>query len=807
MPQAPYTVASLRAPIARRFVIEWLAVSCFGLVVILLAVFAGLTASADRVVFDEMLRFNAHPVSQDIVIVAIDDTSVARLGRWPWQRQVHAQLLEKIAAGRPSAVVYDVLFTEPADGDDALARAMTLSPTFLPILLPKDIDGHAAAIVPVEPLVRSAAGLGHINLEVDSDGVLRSVALFENDRASRWPQLSIPVLRDIRDGKIALADRQRPSSGFYARASSTSNREGRFLVPFSPLSDAYRKISFADLLDGRVPVDELKGKIVLIGVTASGLAAPFSTPVSGELGPLPGIDIHANVLDALLNGREIAPAPRSLVLALSCLPLVLLFCGLLMLSPLRLLVLTAVLCAGVSLSSFALLATVRLWVSPMPAIASILIVFAIWNWRRLEMTMTYLRDGLQGLVDEPYVLPERPPRAREFRGDVLQQHMALMAQASQRVQDMRRFVSSSLESVPGPILVSDARGVIVIANHAAKQHFERLGAGAPVGQSMRDALGNLQFVKSVEFDTDTNAWIRADWPAVLDPRRLEFADLMESGIEVRDSDARDHLLRFARFTNAQGEPTGWIASLVDVTALHVAQQHREDAMHLLSHEMRLPQASILALIQIERARPIDSPRMREFLSHVERYAQRTLTLADDFVQLSRAEWQAYSLEAVSLTEILLDACDEVWPQAQAKKIRLDTHYDGGDGYWINADRALLTRALVNVLNNAVKYSPSGTAITCTIGDETVQSGRTPGFVQCTVCDQGYGIPADQQRFLFERFRRFHEAERPEIRGAGLGMAFVRAVVIRHTGEIYVSSTPGEGTAITILLPSLDEVAG
>jgi CHASE2 domain-containing sensor protein/signal transduction histidine kinase len=807
MRKAAFSFAWLRPPLARRFVAEWLGVSCLGLVVVLLAVFAGLTASADHVVFDALLRFKSHPVSQDIVIVAIDDKSVSRLGRWPWRRQLHAQLLEKIATARPAAVIYDVLFTEPAEGDSDLARAVSLSPTFLPILLPKEIDGHAAAIVPVEPLANSAAGLGHINLEVDSDGVLRSVAMFEDDRVSRWPQLALPVVRGIRDSKIVLADKQHPSSNFYERPRSTSNHDGRFLVPFSPLSDSYRTISFADVLDGVVPVNELNGKIVLIGVTASGLAAPFSTPVSGELGPLPGIDIHANVLDALLSGREIGPASRSLVFVLSCSPLLLLFGGLLVLSPLRLLVHTTILCASVALSSFALLSALRLWVSPMPAITGILIVFAIWNWRRLEMTMTYLRDGLQGLVDEPYVLPERPPHPREFRGDVLQQHMALMAQASRRVQDMRRFVSSSLESVPGPILVSDSRGLIVIANHAAKQHFQRLGASSPVGQLMRDALGNLQFVKTIEFDADTNAWIRTDWPAVLDPKRLEFSDLMESGIEVRDSDARDHLLRYARFTNAQNETTGWIASLVDVTALHVAQQHREDAMHLLSHEMRLPQASILALIQIERARPIDSPRMRELLSHVERYAHRTLTLADDFVQLSRAEWQSYSLEPVSLTEILLDACDEVWPQAQAKKMRLDTQYDSGDGYWVNADRALLTRALVNVLSNAVKYSPGGTTITCAIDDELVQSGRTPGFVQCTVRDQGYGIPEEQQPFLFERFRRFHEAERPEIRGAGLGMAFVRAVVVRHAGEIYVSSTPGKGTAITILLPSLDEVAG
>ena len=90
------------------------------------------------------------------------------------------------------------------------------------------------------------------------------------------------------------------------------------------------------------------------------------------------------------------------------------------------------------------------------------------------MTMAYLREELQRLADEPHLLPETPQRRREFGGDVLEQHMALMAQAAQRVQDMKRFVWDSLDSMPEPILVSDVQGIVLIANHAAKAHFARL---------------------------------------------------------------------------------------------------------------------------------------------------------------------------------------------------------------------------------------------------------------------------------------------------------------------------------------------
>jgi CHASE2 domain-containing sensor protein/signal transduction histidine kinase len=799
-------------PVRRRFLYEWLGVSCLGVAVNMLGALCGLTASIDQLVYDRLLRFTAQPPLPDIVIVEIDNDSIEKLGRWPWPRSVHAQLLERIAQAKPAAVVYDVLFTEPSDDDAQLARAVAASPTYLPVLLEqKDSDGKRSVIRPVEPLARAAAGLGHINFEVDSDGVVRSVALFEGDAQSRWRQLTGPLVCAIGHGNIRLAS---PAGALAGRSPGAGARalahddEGRFLIPFSPRAEPYRKISFAALLEGDVAGEQLRGKIVLVGVTASGLYDRFSTPVSGELGPLPGVYIHATVLDTLLTGRQIDPASGPLVLAISLAPLLALLAGLLMLSPLRSLLLTTLLCFAMALCSAATLSGLRLWISPIPAIAGLIVVYPIWNWRRLEMTMAYLRKELRRLADEPYLLPETPQRQGEFGGDVLEQHMALMAHAAQRVQDMKRFVWDSLDSVPAPILVSDVHGVVVIANHAAKQHVERLNAAGPVGRSMREVLGDLAFVKTIDAGEDADARCRAQWPAPLDPTRREFAALMEQGVEVRDRNARDHLLRYAQCANAHGEATGWIAGLVDVTALHAAERQREDALRLLSHDMRSPQASIIALIEIERSRALESERMQDLLSRIERYAQRSLTLADDFVQLARAESQEYALEPANLLELVIDASDEVWPQAQAKQIRLDAQYDEASlsHHWVNADRSLMTRALVNVLNNAVKYSPNGTQITCTVEQDEASAGQTPAHVQCTVRDQGYGIPAEQQAHLFERFHRFHETERPEVSGAGLGMAFVKTVVTRHGGDIRVVSAPGEGTAVTILLPLLDEAA-
>ncbi|MGA7776480.1 MAG: CHASE2 domain-containing protein [Paraburkholderia sp.] len=811
--------ARLGQPAGRRFLFEWAAIGCLGIAVILLGALGRVTVGIDHLVYDRFLMLRSQPVSPDIVVVEIDNASIERLGRWPWPRSVHANLLAQVARAQPAAVIYDVLFTEASADDAQLAHAVALSPTYLPVLLsPEDSNGAREVVKPVTPLADAAAGLGHINLEVDGDGIVRSVALFEGDAHSRWPQLMVPVWRAIQSGTVRLlqnadagkSETEKENASPLAAALRFADRggstdEARFLIPFSLNAEHYTKVSFASVIAGDVPPEQLRGKLVLIGVTASGLYDRFATPVSGELGPLPGVYIHANVLDTLLSGRAIEPVGRLPLVLVSLLPLAALLAGFLVMSPRRSLLLTVGLSVAVVLGSAALLYGARLWMSPVPAVVGLIVVYPIWNWRRLEMTMAYLRKELQRLADEPHLLPEAPQRRREFGGDVLAQQMVLMAQAAQRVQDMKRFVWDSLDSVPEPILVSDVHGVVLIANHAAKTHFARLGAARLQDRPMHEVFGDLEFVKTIDASADSDAEsdqrARTHWPAILDPTRREFADLMTQGIEVRDRAERDLLLRYAMCSNEQGEVTGWIAGLVNVSALHAAERQREDALRLLSHDMRSPQASILALVEIERARKHGEPGpTSELLERIARYSRRALTLADDFVQLARAESQTYVLEPVSLSELAIDASDEVWPQAHAKQIHLETASDGEDGCWICADRSLMTRALVNILNNAVKYSPPETSITCTIG----AANGSPPRVQCTIRDQGYGIPVEQQSRLFQRFSRFHEGDQPETGGAGLGMAFVKTVVTRHGGDVHVVSAAGKGTAFTVSLPALDE---
>lgn len=785
----------------RRFVWEWLAIGCFGIATIFVCVFTPFAKNFDRLVYDGLLTLRTEPLASEIALVAIDDASISETGRWPWPRATQARLIEAVAKAGAAAIVYDVLLTEPSDGDAALALALREAPTYLPLFV--DSRTESRAVEPVAMLASAAAGVGHIDVEPDADGIVRGVRLRERAGDASWPYLLVPLLADIRSGKIDIAGgRYRAINGqsmarSVASTDAASERShSRILIPFSGETPRRGWVSARRLLEGDVAPDALRGKIVFVGLTASGLMGNLATPISGRFGPTPDTMLHANVLSTLLTGRAIRPADPAWRIAASLAPLAALLTGLLFFSPWRTLLLTIGLGVFSLLLSAVLLDGASVWISPVAALVSLLTVYPLWSWRRLEMTMSRLQREIARLADDTDVLPNIDVHPRTVRGDALEQHIALVEQAADRIQDMKRFVWDCLNSLPEPILIADRRGMICLANKAAHAHFARVGSAPPEGRLLTDALGEMTFIKAMGPETVSDDELKARWPEILDPTDFERVWTVKRGIEVRDRTGRDHLLRYARCRNARGEASGyWAVGLVEVTALHAAEQAREDALRLLSHDMRSPHASVLALIEEEMA-ATRSERVRTLLEHIERYTQRALTLADDFVQLTRAESQTYLFEPVNLVDVVLDASDEIWPQARAKRIRVETHFEG-DAHWIRADRSLMTRAVTNLLNNAVKYSPSDTVVRVSLTDDP------RGRIHCTIADEGYGMAEEARAHLFERFRRFRVPGQPHTQGAGLGMALVKTVVTRHEGEVKVDSKPGKGTVVTVSMPHWD----
>lgn len=789
------------SPLVRRLAVrEWLSIL---VAMVLLA--AGLgwqngLGRLDQTLYDQFLSQSGRLARDDILIVAIDDYSLAQLGRWPWPRTLHAELIGQIAAAQPRAIGLDVIMSEPEvtpgdngrSGDKALAATLQQNQrTVLPVVMANTGTG-LSAVLPASGIAKSARAFGHINLEHDNDGVVRSVYLYEGQNGIWWPHFSLALLQLGENGQPGSALRQ---TGMQAPAPVPGEatkfghwqRSRQLHIPFAGNNGHFRSIPYVSVLRGEVPPQFFTDKYVLIGATAIGMTDSYPTPVSGGAGAMAGIEINANILASLLDQESIAIAKPWQAALFSILPVLIALFGYFLLSPRLALLLNAAMLALTLIASYLAL-RMGIWFAPAAALLTLLVSYPLWSWRRLEAAIDYLGKEFIRLDQEPHVLPELAS-SNTIIEDVLERRMNAMETAARRVRDLRQFISDNLDSLPDATLVTTVDGHVLLANKHANQYFALAGHQDVQGALLPYLFSTLAAPEPINQTIST----RFDWWQLLD---LQYAPLLADGVSTQDQQGRDLLIKSAPCHSASNELSGWIVSVIDISPIRAAERSRDETLRFLSHDMRAPQASILALLELQND-PASALPQPELFSRIEKATRKTLGLADNFVQLARAESHEYRLEEVDFQEMLYDATDEMWSLAKSKQIELVTDIADGD-YPVRADRALMTRALVNLISNAINYSPEGTRVTCEVHLQNTLDGT---HVVCSISDQGYGIAPHDQLKLFRRFQRLELPNQPRHEGIGLGLVFVKTVVERHLGEIRFTSKVGEGTTFTIDLPS------
>ncbi|MBW8744270.1 MAG: CHASE2 domain-containing protein, partial [Sphingomonas sp.] len=175
-----------------RLLLEWLLVAGLAIFTLCLLVSYDLTARPDNLVYDALVRARP-PLRSNVTIVAIDESSLGSIGLWPWPRQVHARLIERLAAARPAAIGYDVLFIEPSAQDADLARALArASNVVLPLtfFVPGNDGAPFDLQAPIGPIAAAARAVGHADLTPDQDGIVRRASLIGGTRAAHWPDFA-----------------------------------------------------------------------------------------------------------------------------------------------------------------------------------------------------------------------------------------------------------------------------------------------------------------------------------------------------------------------------------------------------------------------------------------------------------------------------------------------------------------------------------------------------------------------------------------------------------------------------------------
>lgn len=745
-----------------RLAIEWLAIGLLATGVVIAALFWRGTSSFDNLIYDQISAMGRPDADRQILLVTIDDPSLAALGKWPWDRKLHGRLIEKLQVKQPRSIAFDVLFSETgdADADAKLAVAMAAGPT--PVYMPLHFntpgsDGRAYdTVMPTQPFARTASGIGHVNIMFDNDGIVRrSTLCFRTEAEGKnWPHLMELIYRGTEG---------RPSPA--SKRDAACNAE--LLIPFA-LAGAFAEISYADLLSGEIPDQMIEGKDIIIGATAAGMGDNFPTP-NGEGGLLSGIEIMANMLGAIRHDNFIKPLPMAWVVALSLLPLWMLLIGFLRWRPRVVLLMSLAMLGMILILSTGLLWRNN-WFPPGAALLGVLLVYPLWGWRRLQAMSDFMSAELRALEQEGEVSPIPVPQSQAT--DLVGRQSEALAGAIDHMRDLRRFVANTLADLPDPMFVTDPDGKVTLTNDLFN---ERLGRG--IADMPRSTA--LDLMVADEQRALVDRYLEQPYDPANPPEFVRFVSRQDRTFVMRRSEVRGDT----------GVLHGHIHYLTDITDLARAEAEREEILQLLSHDMRAPQSTIIALLDGE----VDADAKKR----IEQNARRTMQLAQDFVEMARMGETEFAGEDVLLADLVREAADSLWPLAHERGIRFAFDVRS-DGAFVLAEPDSLQRAICNLVDNAIKFSPDQGTVSISI-----DRARAEPKIAVTIADQGRGIAENILPQLFTRFASGGE-QQGRAKGTGLGLTFVQAVIERHKGSIVAGNNPTGGARFTVELPEAPE---
>ena len=690
----------------------------------------------NNAILDTSNRLLAKPLNEKLILIAIDEASLGQLGRWPWNREIHSKLIEYLAKTNNS-VLLDVLFPEPSASDDLLGRSIAKhGKVFLPVAPQQNASGSFAPIYPVPRIGKAAKGLGHAQFSLDNDGVVRGLFLSEGGFNAVSELLADKSTSDTTARDAAVATATWPQQNYVILPAINGN------IP---------RVSYAQVLRGELDASVFKDKIVLIGATARGLGDSYANALANRGALSAGVELHAVATSALLNNTTIKMLDFSTHQAFSFAILFAVMVALYRLRPRPAIFATGFVLFGILLATLVALRN-GIWLAPGALIIVTVLAYPLWSWRRLEASFSRLSERAKQLASSPVRLPNMPESSLPV--EPIARSLQALHEAADYALALRDFLSQVIDGIPYPVWVGDTNDRPLLSNLAAQRFFPLPeGQNEPLANWLMQHFGEITLEDGKEYFWNDHSW----------------------------------LLRLQSFEPTHDGATGsklWLYQLVDVTTLRRTQRERDQMMRFLSHDMRSPQVSILSILQQQTKIDQNLP----WIKNIKTQTERTLELADGVVQLARAESAALRSEPISVESILAESSDSCWAAANAKGIRIQQELNNDD-LAIQGDPHLIRRALINLIDNAIKFSPNNSTI-------TLSAEQIDLLIHISIADNGVGIADSQIENVFKPYWRADE----NIHGVGLGLTFVNLVANRHGGAMQVRRNKPQGCYFVMSLP-------
>jgi signal transduction histidine kinase len=701
----------------------------------------------DSALLDLRYRLMPGQASGDLVVVTIDPKSLEVLNTWPWSRSVHAELLDHLMSAGARQIAFDIDFSSRSTPEADARLAASLHAAEGRVVLPifkqrRQLAGEAGDMAftgPIEPFQREAK-LGAVTIQPDPDG-----RIWHSRTSESWKGWNIPTIAGLLSG--------------HARDS-----EPDFLIDYGIMAESVPQLSYIDVLRGGFDPALVAGKSVLIGASAVELGDRHAAPRHADL---PGVLIQALAFESLVQNRAARDLAPGLVLLIAL-------------------------------------------VIAMPAAA----LFGQLSWRKgLCAALTIGGATIAGGMAVDRIMGVHIPTATPVIGTAIAYLVVTLRaldlqalrifndqiEAAQRRALMKLVVESSFEG----IVIAEEDGKVTMLNPTAATMLG-CSADAALGQHI---AGLIACTQTDGADDPLGIGTSSKFEAILQQRDTGPIDIEITAAAAAIEPIR-HPLERRRVTRQI-----FIYTLHDVTsrksaeeALRLASEAamansraKTEFLANMSHELRTPLNAVIGFSEIikeEMLGPVGTAQYRDYAKDINNAGAHLLEVINDILSVSRIELGEIDLNEseVDLARITQSTLRLLGPRAQEKAIEIDMQIAPGKGV-LYADERSLRQMLLNVLSNAVKFTPEKGRIKVTATE------NHEGGIAVSVADTGIGIPADCIAKVTQPFFQADGSLERRFEGTGLGLSIVKGMMHLHEGRLEIESVLGQGTTVTMHFPS------
>jgi len=710
------------------------------------------------------MLFVGTDVSDSVVLVAIDDASLAAYGRTPaeWSRALHARAIERIAAAGARVIAYELLMPEQTTNDrdlgDAIQRARSADARTRFVLasaatgLPQtttNADGiraikFLAQLAPVQTLAEAADYIGGVSLLADTDGVVRRQPSFSLINARLYPSFSVAtylaylriphdeferVLAADGDHLYITGDRLLTVDGYGQWGQDFANAPGH----------GFPIISFRDVVEGSANLELLRDRVVVVGLlNATGVVDTYLTPVTLRGQEMAGVEIQAHAIDSLIrNTARTAQSPASSI----------------------------VMILALSFGSALIYEHLRTFWKPAVMIGLLLlfVVVASYVFARDHIVVDVF-DGLLALALAAIVSIVAAVRRQYYRRRSAEMKAVNLNREKQRLEKL-------LFGLPVSVAILDKEGVALRINAAFESTLSPL--------AVRNQWSHLALrLEQSGLDEETAARLRAS----LDEGKRYTGEIL--------LDAKTYNLT----TTWLEDLKEWIVVLADVTTLAELNQVKRHMLLMISHDLRNPLSTLNVYIyQLRKFLIAEDEKVNKVIGQIEKASRLMQAILSDVIDLEQIRSIDFPRTPVDMGQVIQSVAERYESDCAAKSqtLTLDLSDSAPLAF---AHEGQISQVIANLVSNAVKYTPEKGTIVVRLRSES------PSYLRIIVEDTGIGIPTDEQSKLFAEFYRVRTRATSDISGTGLGLSIVKSVVERHQGRVWFESVEGKGTTFYVDLP-------